>query len=927
MTIEAATPMDRGRWDRVSPLLDEALELDAAARVAWLDALARREPDLAAIVRRVLAREATPAATVVAGGFDLRLKDALHDEAPPLAGRRFGAWRLERKIGEGGMGQVWLAQRADGLYVASAAIKLLRSDLQRSSHSARFERERAALARLNDPGIARLLDAGVVDGLTYLVLEYVDGRPLADHVAAACPTVASRVRLLIRIAEAVGHAHALLIVHRDLKPTNVMVTADGTPKLLDFGIAALLDDDDGPSALTRQAGRGLTLGYAAPEQITGAAIGVGADVFSLGVMLYELLAGVLPFPTDGVSRLAVEHAVLHAEPRRLGTLPPQPGSPGDAASVRGDLEAIVATSLRKDPNARYRSVAALIADLEAWLDFRPVSVRRDDWRHRSGLWLRRHAVPAALGTGVALALAFGLVATTWQWQRAERAAHESDAVTGYLTRMLASANPDAHAGEWPTVVQWLDRSRTTLLDEFHDDPDIALRLLGTMATTYTALNRYDLAIPLARQWVELSARLHGEDDVRTIDGRLVTARIYNPIGPWERVIEQLEPERARVARLFGAESDRMLDVLHGLLIGYTHLGEFERAEQALAEAGAITARRFAADDFERVFHHNYEALLYASEGRLHDALAALRLTDAQQRNPPAQLLRFALVLRRSVLEVQIGLADYDRIEERFDAIRREADHLLGSGNALSANLPPQLARYHTDRGEYRRALADRETASATARVGLPAWMQTAAAAQLVLARALATAAAPEALLREAHATADRIDAERDDLGSLCSEAWLAVARSALLLDDAALAARAIAQLRSSPSLHLDRDRFLASRIDQVDGELARAMGDLPRSKRLLARRLAQLERTDHAVPATWTAHLDYAYTLALLHDPDAADALARARRERPPQMPIDTPMDRIERKVTALVATGAAAGPSGLGARRGDGARPLGGMF
>ena len=421
--------IDRDRWQALSALLDQALALEAPERAAWLAALRVRDPGLAAELQPLLPPDEGPdtesddqPASTMPGldRFGAALTAALAPELPPPGapqpGQRLGSWLLVKKIGEGGMGQVWLASRDDGLYQAQAAIKLLRSDLHASGLAGRFARERAALARLNHPAVARLLDAGVATGAggdqAYLVLEYVPGRTLGEHARQHCPLLAQRVQLLLRIAQAVEHAHAQLIVHRDLKPSNVIVTPEGDPKLLDFGIAGLLDDgESGDGELTRQTGRGLTLGYAAPEQILGAPIGTAADVFSLGVMLYELISGELPFAPRGTQRLAAERAVLHDEPRRLHTLlgrreepppadpmdggsddndndndsaDPGPGRPQDAVRARGDLEAIAAKALRKKPQERYASVGALIDDLQRWLTHRPVSARRDDWRHRTG---------------------------------------------------------------------------------------------------------------------------------------------------------------------------------------------------------------------------------------------------------------------------------------------------------------------------------------------------------------------------------------------------------------------------------------------------------------------------------------------------------------------------------------------------------------
>ncbi|MFZ2990235.1 serine/threonine-protein kinase, partial [Ideonella sp.] len=419
-------------WLRWSDLLDHAMSLRPAERERWL---AHLPPADAQAVARLLARmgpdDQAPEPVLPQGPqvFQNLLGQALAE--PPVsgleAGLRFGAWRLARQIGEGGMGQVWLAERADGLYQGQAAIKLLRSDLPRPDLAARFTRERVILSRLSHPGIARLLDAGIEADQAYLVLEYVDGTTLLEYARRHCPTVAQRVQLLLQIAQAVAYAHGQLVVHRDLKPSNVVVSPDGQPRLLDFGIASLLADDAGgvrdPAAtsLTRQYGRGLTVDYAAPEQVTGDPCTAATDTFALGVLLFELLTGERPFQSPGRGRVASEHALLHDAPLRVSqalrrVAPSAAGArPVDVLQrAPGDLEAVIDKALQKSPSERYGSAGTLIEDLRAWLESRPVSARRLDRRHRARLWLRRNWLTASLSAAVMLALAGGVVAASWQ---------------------------------------------------------------------------------------------------------------------------------------------------------------------------------------------------------------------------------------------------------------------------------------------------------------------------------------------------------------------------------------------------------------------------------------------------------------------------------------------------------------------------------
>jgi eukaryotic-like serine/threonine-protein kinase len=914
--------INRERWQQLSALLDEALALEAAARPVWLAALRQRDAALADELSPMLAQAdtSTDSQHTRVGGmaaFDGWLAAALQTPAKAIpqvqVGQRWGAWQLLRKIGEGGMGQVWLAQRADGLYAAQAAIKLLRHDMATAGLADRFARERVVLARLNHAAVARLLDAGEHDGQAYLVLEFVDGLLLGEYMRSkdqrsSGSGVQARVQLLLRIAQAVDHAHAQLIVHRDLKPNNVIVTANGEPKLLDFGIAALLDDGElQTSELTRQTGRGLTLGYAAPEQILGTAMGTAADVFSLGVMLFELLSGELPFASRQASRLATEHAVLHDEPKSLRTLLQRPatdevsaagpGRPSDPAQVSLDLEAIVNKALRKDPAQRYGSVRALMDDLQAWQTHRPAEARRDDWRHRTHLWLRRHGVLASALALVVMSLGVGLAAATWQWQRAKVAARQSDQIANYLTELLASASPEAHGGKVPTVLQLLETSRAELADKFRDDTDTRIRLLNVLANTYHELGRYDNALPLYDELALLSRARYGADDTRTLQAQWERGRAYQIQGQFDKTIESLEPLLPRAGALFGHDEAKLRMFLYLLSTSYVRAGRMAEADPLLARAGELTQARFAPGTLDWMSHQNHLMVLRSSQGRLREALQAIMKTQPYWGDTRVELARQLLVYRRNAITIQIRLADYDGVETRARAVIADLDRLLGAGNEVASGMRHELARYFTESGQPRRALEERLGIlknAQDARVLNPAVLVP-MQVQVLLARAQAHAAPADDLRQDTQALLADVRAHTGALGYARAEAWLNLARVGLLLDDAALAAEALAPLKADAGLRLDKDILLASRVAGVEGALARLSGDLPRSRTLLQQRMAIFERPgDQQLWPAWVAALDLAWTLVLMHDAQAPSALQAAAARRPPGIAAGHPLDLVQ---------------------------------
>ncbi|MBS0446821.1 MAG: serine/threonine protein kinase [Proteobacteria bacterium] len=440
------------RWRRLDPLLDELLDLAPAVRAARLEAVRNDDAALADELAQLLAatQEADEARFLagVAGG------PVPTEPAPTLAGRTLGAWTLLAPLGQGGAGSVWRARRSDGRHDGEAAIKLLHLSLLGRAEGQRFLREGAILARLAHPNIARLLDAGVSgEGQPYLVLELVDGERIDRHCDAHGLRIDERLRLYLDVLAAVAHAHRHLVIHRDIKPSNILVARDGSVKLLDFGIAKLLEDEAQAAeatAITREAGRALTPEYAAPEQLLGEPVTTATDVYALGVLLFQLMAGRHPTSPEGATTPQLVRATLEDEPPRLSqALRADADALAAARSttpaalvrrLRGDLDNVVAKALRKAAGERYASVEALAEDLRHHLAHEPVRARPDALAYRASKFVRRHrgAVAAAALTG--LAIVGGLAGTFTQARRAEAQAHRAEVERDRALHDAAFAN-------------------------------------------------------------------------------------------------------------------------------------------------------------------------------------------------------------------------------------------------------------------------------------------------------------------------------------------------------------------------------------------------------------------------------------------------------------------------------------------------------
>ncbi len=416
--------MTPARWGEVKTILASLLETDPSQRAAAMDRLCGSDSELRSSVESLLAMEqkaGTLLDSAAAPGAQWRA------EAP--APETIGPYRVVKEIGRGGMGVVYLGDRADGQYRKQVAIKLITAAHPDAQTGRRFERERQILAQLEHPGIARLLDGGSTSGgQPYFIMEYVDGLPLLEFCRRGALGVSERLLLFLQIADAVGYAHRRLIVHRDLKPGNILVTAEGQAKLLDFGLGQMIGGQEPSHEITQAGPAPMTPAYASPEQIRGESYTMAGDVYSLGVILYELLAGRRPYPAT-TNYLDLARAICDEEAPPLADAvdPAAPNAAAQRRRLRGDLETIVAKALEKDPRRRYPTVDAFAADLRRYREGRPVAARKPTWRYRAARLAARHRVAVPAGA-LALLLIVGFAAFGW-WE-ARRSERRFDQVRG-----------------------------------------------------------------------------------------------------------------------------------------------------------------------------------------------------------------------------------------------------------------------------------------------------------------------------------------------------------------------------------------------------------------------------------------------------------------------------------------------------------------
>jgi eukaryotic-like serine/threonine-protein kinase len=707
--------IDGKEWQQVSGHLDRVLDMPEAQRNAYVEELARSDPATGSSLARLLsAHQAQAYARFLSDPGPLTADMASRSQ---LVGQRIGAYVIEAEIGRGGMGSVWRARRADGRFEGVVAVKFLRAAWLGSAGEQRFKLEGLLLARLDHPHIARLMDAGLLEGQPYLTLEYVKGEPIDAYCARHSLDLPARLRLFLDVLAAVSHAHTHLIVHRDIKPGNILVTGEGTVKLLDFGIAKLLQNEDG-SELTQASAHPLTPQYAAPEQLLGEPVTTATDVYALGLVLYTLLTGTHPRASQPVSSHELIRDVLNKDlPRPSAAAPP-----ADARELLGDLDNIVAKALKKDASERYPTAAALAGDLEHYLRHEPVSARPDTLQYRVTKFVRRNRGSVMTALAIAIALiattSFALVQTAEVRRQRDAARSElllAEAANDFSSLMLEEVDV---GGKPLTREQLLDRG-VELLDARHGaDPEFVAEMLTQLAGRYNDDGRNAKSLELAQRAAAIARTTHNpallaqtlctvaykeHDNGMRINADLlqeatmiVASLPEPPLHTSEECLRSrawqasdnndsktaaalLEQARALLVEAGVRTGPDYTSALNDLGYVYYNQGRYADAYSVTKEVGAAFDRGGRGGTVGRVIIHENAATLLVKMGEVRSAYVEL---DAAQHPVPGGPTREPERASRPVYSEV--LRRLGRVEEAYTVITGRAEGFLASGAPIFA---------------------------------------------------------------------------------------------------------------------------------------------------------------------------------------------------------------------------------------------------
>jgi eukaryotic-like serine/threonine-protein kinase len=690
---------DARGWVELNRLLDAALDQPAGERDSWIEALQGQYVELKPRLRKLLSR----AGALQSGEFLSALPnlDLAASEWMPAGARldrvgdQVGLYRLVRELGGGGMGTVWLAERTDGLINRPVALKLPHA-WRRAGLVERMAREREILATLNHPNIARLYDAGLTtDGQPYLALEYVEGNAIDEYCRQRQLDIRSTLRLFAQVAAAVAYAHGNLIVHRDLKPANILVTADGQVRLLDFGIATLLEAGHAAeSPLTEMSGRALTPDYASPEQILGEPLTIASDVYSMGVILYELVAGTRPYRLKRESRGALEDAILHVEPQP----PSEVANQGRRRALRGDLDTILLKALKKKRGERYSTVHALLEDIERHLAGRPVLARPDNPWYRAIKFVGRNKVAVGAAGAIVLAVLVGASIAAWQARVAVAEKARAEEVQEFIASVFREADPSQGEGKVLTATELLRQAERRLDARADAAPELRVALLTIIGESLFGLQETADSARVFEQALRLQQSITPGSSAIAARLHLGLSQAYEYLGRDDDALAQLERSFA-VLPAAQTRSPLLVQMkLHRAALGLAiddHAAAAVSADEAIRAASDIIGPRSpeAATGMQLLS----KAYLFTNRERqaVESSRQALDLMRASYRSNPAHPKVIDSTMYYANALQHVG--DFNTAATLMEDMIAKAASALGAesrlvGELSSIGVPPELER-------------------------------------------------------------------------------------------------------------------------------------------------------------------------------------------------------------------------------------------
>ncbi len=582
--------MDEKNWHNVKEIFLAALEKDASDRTGFLDEICADDSDLRQEIESLLASHEEIEDFIEKPAFEV---GEVFTTGANQTEKHFGNYKIIHEIGAGGMGAVFLAERSDGEFEQKVAIKIIRQAIAESELISRFKRERQILATLNHPNIAKLLDGGVSDdGLPFLAMEYIEGEAITKFAERENLKLEERLKLFLKVCSAVAYAHRNLTVHRDIKPSNILVTKEGEPKLLDFGLAKLIDENlSNDTEQTQTAFRALTPAYASPEQLKNEPITTSSDIYSLGIVLYELLTGERPFQFEGKSLEEIIKTVTTFEP------PPPSANPQSAIrnpKLKGDLDNIALMALRKEPERRYKSVEAFAEDIERHLKGLPVAARPNTFRYRTEKFIQRNRVGVFAASLVLIAVLAGLITTGWQSRvaaherdQAQQAQAKAEQINSFLQSILSAASPE-EKGKDAKVIEVLNDAVQNIDTKFGNQTELKAQALLTIGQTYYQLGLMDEAEKTLRQSLKLNSELYGEENKATSSCMIYLGSTVLDQAKFDES-EQLLTKAIETERKLSSAGNKELALALAVLGElYVRKAAFEKAKPLLEESVAMS---------------------------------------------------------------------------------------------------------------------------------------------------------------------------------------------------------------------------------------------------------------------------------------------------------------------------------------------------